>query len=185
MNSDLRRFGDTCTVFMQYRAEAVADFADSSSIAVVGLHDSNELQLINLDGGLAQLLFDVVTQAWHKTVSMKVGVVVDFGVVVVFVVFDFVTEAWHKTDSMKVVVFGVVVVFVVFDFESSSQEARHKTASMKVVVIVVVFGLVVVFVVFDVVTEAWHKNVSMKVVVFCCCCCIFFSSPRPGTRTSR
>jgi len=71
MPSDLRRFGDTVSVFMAYRPEAAAAFLDTPAIAVVGLHNSDRIQLINIDGSLAQHLLDVVRTAWHKEVSMK------------------------------------------------------------------------------------------------------------------
>ena len=57
---------------MEYRPDAAAAYANASSIAVVGLHESDRIQLINLDGSLTQHLYDVVKGAWHKEVSMKV-----------------------------------------------------------------------------------------------------------------
>ena len=57
---------------MKYDPNAAQSFANTHSMAVIGLHNSDRIQLINTDGGLAQLLYDVVAQAWHEKVSMEV-----------------------------------------------------------------------------------------------------------------
>jgi len=69
--SDLRRFGDTVSIFMQYDPKSASAFANTSAMAVVGLHESDKMQFINVDGSAAQLLYDVVSKAWHSNVAMK------------------------------------------------------------------------------------------------------------------
>lgn len=69
--TDLRRLGDTVTIFMEYRPEMASTYLNSPPIAAVGMTYSDEIQLINIDSGLAQHLYDVVKAAWHKNVEIK------------------------------------------------------------------------------------------------------------------
>ena len=57
---------------MQYDPKAASAYVNTPEMAVVGLHESDKMQFINVNGGLAQLLYDTVSNAWHSNVSMKV-----------------------------------------------------------------------------------------------------------------